>query len=121
TDTNSTNNSVTATTTYQATLPLLSINDVSKNEGNSGTTTFTFTVSLSTPAQAGGVTFDIATQDGTAKVSGNDYVAKSLAGQTIAAGDQTYTFDVTVNGDTLVEPDETFNVNVTNVSGASVS
>src|SRR5437016_10758413 len=40
--------------------PTLNINDVTMAEGNSGTTTFTFTVSLTQPAPAGGVTFDIA-------------------------------------------------------------
>ncbi len=100
-------------------LPSLSINDVSASEGNSGTTTFTFTVSLSAPAVAP-VTFDIATQDGTATVANNDYVAKSLTGQTIPTGQQTYTFDVTVNGDSLNEGSENFFVNVTNVAGATV-
>src|SRR5439155_11589393 len=99
--------------------PVLSINDVSANEGDSGPTTFTFTVSLTQPAQTGGVTFDIATADGSA-IAGSDYLARSLTGQTIPAGQQTYSFDVTVNGDTLVEPNETFLVNVTNVSGATV-
>ena len=51
---------------------------------------------------------------------GNDYVARTLTGQTIPQGQSSYTFDVTVNGDTLVENNETFFVNVTNVSGASV-
>jgi Tol biopolymer transport system component len=106
--------------------PSLSINDVSLNEGNSGTATFTFTVSLSQPAPAGGVTFDIATADGTAQddippTEDNDYVARSLTAQTIPAGQQTFTFDVIANGDTIVEPDETFFVNLSNVSGASVS
>src|SRR5262249_36153539 len=50
-----------------------------------------------------------------------DYVAKSLTGQTIPEGQQTYTFNVTVNGDTGVEPNETFFVNVTNVVGANVN
>ena len=73
--------------------PTLTINDVSLNEGNTGATTFTFTVSLSAPAPAGGVTFDIATADNTATVADNDYVAKSLTAQTIPAGNQTYQFD----------------------------
>jgi hypothetical protein len=101
--------------------PNLSINDVSLNEGNSGPTTFTFTVSLSSPAPAGGVTFDIATADNTATVADSDYVAKSLTTQTIAAGNQTYQFSVTANGDAAVEPDETFFVNVTNVAGANIT
>lgn len=100
--------------------PALSINDVSLNEGNSGTTTFSFTVSLSSPAGAGGVTFDIATADDTA-TSPSDFTAKSLTGQSIPAGGSTYTFDMLVNGDTAAEPDETFFVNVTNVTGADVT
>lgn len=119
------NDGTTSATSNQSTLtvsgPALSINDVSLNERNSGTTTFTFTVSLSQPAPSGGVKFDIATQDGTATVANNDYVARNLTNQTIAAGQQTYTFDVTVNGDVSIEPTETFFVNVSNVSGASVT
>jgi uncharacterized repeat protein (TIGR01451 family) len=97
--------------------PNLSINDVSLNEGNAGTTTFTFTVSLSAPAPAGGVTFDIATANSTATAP-SDYTAKSLTGQTIPAGSSTYTFDVLANGDVTPETDETFFVNVTNVTNA---
>ncbi|MFN2502151.1 MAG: choice-of-anchor D domain-containing protein, partial [Pyrinomonadaceae bacterium] len=97
----------------------LSINDVSLNEGNAGTSTFAFTVSLSSPAPAGGVTFDIATANNTA-AAGTDYVASTLTGQTIAAGSSSYTFNVTVNGDTAVEPNETFFVNISNVTGATV-
>jgi predicted extracellular nuclease len=98
--------------------PNLTINDVSLNEGNAGTTTFTFTVSLSAPAPAGGVTFDIATADGTATSSSGDYTQKSLTSQTIPAGSSTYTFDVLVNGDTAPESNETFFVNVTNITNA---
>ncbi len=104
----------------------LSVNDVTLAEGNAGTTTFTFTVSLSAPAGVGGVTFDVATADGTAQddtpaTEDNDYVANSLTGQSIPAGNSTYAFNVTVNGDTAVEPNETFFVNVTNVTGATVT
>jgi uncharacterized protein len=99
--------------------PNLTINDVSQNEGDAGTTTFTFTVSLSAPAGAGGVTFDIATADGTATTP-SDYAAKSLTSQTIPAGFSTYTFVVLVNGDTTPELDETFFVNVTNATNAIV-
>ncbi|MEA9808195.1 putative Ig domain-containing protein [Xanthomonas campestris pv. raphani] len=100
--------------------PTLSINDVSVNEGNAGTSNATFTVSLSQPAGAGGASFDIATADGSA-IAGVDYVASSLTGQTIPAGSSSATFTVLVNGDTLSEPNETFFVNVSNVSGAGVS
>jgi uncharacterized protein len=101
--------------------PSLTVNDVSASEGNSGTTSFDFTVSLSPAAGDGGVTFDIATAENTATVVDNDYVANSLTGQTIPAGSSTYTFSVLVNGDTTEEADETFFVNVTNVTGATVT
>jgi hypothetical protein len=100
--------------------PQLSIADVSQAEGTGGSTDFEFVVSLSTPAPAGGVTFDIATADNTATVADGDYVASSLTGQTIPAGSSTYTFSVTVGADADVESDETFFVNVTNVTGADV-
>lgn len=101
--------------------PSLSVNDVTQNEGNSGSTNFNFTVSLSAPAPAGGVVFDIATANNTATTANNDYVAKSLTSQTIPAGSSTYNFSVTVTGDAVVEPNETFFVNITNVTGATVS
>ena len=97
----------------------LSINDVSIGEGNSGTVTATFTVSLSSSSHAG-VSFDIATSDNTATTLDNDYVAHSETGVLIAPGDDSYTFDVTINGDTVLEADETFFVNVANATGALV-
>ncbi len=96
----------------------LSISNVSLAEGDSGTTTFSFTVSLTSPAPVGGVTFDIATADGTATVADNDYAADTVTGATIAEGDSTYTFDVLVFGDTALETDEIFYVNVSSVTGA---
>ncbi|MFS8415688.1 autotransporter domain-containing protein [Xanthomonas campestris] len=111
---------ITVNITITPSQPTLSINDVSVNEGNAGTSNATFTVSLSQPAGAGGASFDIATADGSA-IAGVDYVASSLTGQTIPAGSSSATFTVLVKGDTLSEPNETFFVNVSNVSGAGVS
>ena len=99
----------------------LNINDVSQAEGNSGTSTFTFTATLSTPAPAGGVTFNIATADSTATVGDNDYVANAVTGAEIAEGETIYTFDVTVNGDTNVEADEAFFVNLSDATGATIT
>ena len=50
-----------------------------------------------------------------------DNVAQSLTGQTIPTGSSTYGFNVTVNGDTTPEANQTFFVNVTNVTGATVA
>src|SRR3954447_20726890 len=53
----------------------MSINDVSQPEGNSGTTNFTFTVTLS-PVAADTETVHFATADGTATAP-SDYAAQS--------------------------------------------
>jgi hypothetical protein len=73
---------------------------------------------LSEPS-ASAVTYNIATANGTA-TAGTDYVASSLGTQTIAAGATSKTFVVSINGDATAEPNETFNVNVSNVTGAGV-
>jgi hypothetical protein len=99
--------------------PSISIADASVSEGNSGTKTLNFTVSLS-QAAAGTVSFDVATANGSA-TAGSDYVAAAQTGRTIAAGATSASFAVTINGDTAVEPNETFVVNLSNVSGATVA
>lgn len=96
--------------------PILSIDDVTVAEGDSGSVTASFTVRLSSPA-AGEVTFDIATADGTATVADSDYVAGAVTAS-IPAGQLTYTFDVTVNGDTNAESNESFSVSVSAIAGA---
>jgi predicted extracellular nuclease len=98
----------------------ISVGDATVTEGDSGTTTASFTVSLSAPAGPGGVTFDISTQDNSATTADNDYVAKTLLAQNIPSGQTSYTFDVTVNGDMSFEPNETFFVNLSNVTGATI-
>ncbi len=98
----------------------LSVSDASVTEGNSGAMIASFTVTISTAAH-GGVTFDIATADGTGDPPlDGDYVARALAAVVVPPGQTSFSFDVTVNGDTTVEPDETFAVHVTGVSGALV-
>ncbi len=97
----------------------ISINDVAQAEGDSGTPIFAFTISLSAPAPAGGVTLDVAVAPGTAS-AGIDYVTTGVTGITIAAGTMSTTVNITARGDTTVEPDETFFVNLTNVVGATV-
>lgn len=103
------------TATGAAPVPTLSINDVTMSEGNSGTTSFTFSVTLS----LGSATFDIATDDNTATLADNDYVANSANDVAITAGTP-YTFTVTVNGDTTYESNETFFVNLSDVQPGTV-
>lgn len=103
--------------------PSLTINDVSVLEGAAGTVTAVFTLSLSGPSGLT-VTVNAATANGTATtatgVGGSDYVATS-ATVTFAPGTTTRTFAVTVNGDTLNEPDETFLVNLTQPFNATLA
>jgi hypothetical protein len=65
------------------------------------------------------VTFNIATAYGTA-LAGSDYVARALANQSIPAGMLSKVFDVTLNGDTAVEANETFTVNLSASTGVSI-
>ena len=97
----------------------ISVNNVSKNEGNSGTTTYNFVVTTTAAPGAETVTFDISTVDGTA-LAGSDYVPLTVIGQTISGASTTFNFDVVVNGDTTFEPTETFSVELTNISGATL-
>ena len=105
-------------------VPSLSIDNVSVMEGNSGTVNATFTVTAST-ADHTGIRFDIETADGTgvsaATAGDGDYLPRQETEQLIAAGTTSYTFTVVVNGDTNVEFDETFIVNLTGVNGATVA
>ena len=98
--------------------PTLSVNDVTVTEGNAGTTTATFTVSLSS-VSANPVTFDWATAPGSA-TAGTDYVAAS-GSRTIAAGSTTATFTVTVNGDTVDEANETYGITLSNPGNATIA
>jgi hypothetical protein len=97
----------------------LSIDDVSVTEGNAGTTIATFTVTLS-PISGQTVTVDFATADGTATTADNDYVATSGT-LTFTPGTATQPIPVTVNGDTNLEPDETFLVNLSNPVNATIT
>ena len=101
-----------------AAVPTLSINNVSANEGNSGTTPFVFTVTLSA-ASASTVTVSYATGGGTA-TAGSDYVATSGT-LTFNPGVTTQTITVNVNGDTTVEPNETFFVNLGAPANATIA
>jgi subtilisin family serine protease len=100
--------------------PTLSIGDVTLAEGDSGTKVATFTVSLS-QAAATAVSYMIWTSDGTATTADADYVMNSNASGSIPAGMTSKTFTVTINGDTAIEPNETFTVFVAQVTGASIT
>jgi hypothetical protein len=98
--------------------PGLSISDASVTEGNAGPVSAVFTVTLSA-ASGRVVTVTYATADGSA-TAGTDY--NSAGGTlTFAPGETTRTLTVTVNGDTLDEPNETFFVNLSNAVNAAIA
>lgn len=96
----------------------LSIADVSLAEGNSGTKNLTFTVSLSKADRSKTITANFNTADGTAG-AGSDYTAASGT-VTIAAGKTTTILNVAIAGDTAVELNETFFVNLSNPVNAVI-
>ncbi|MGI8810033.1 MAG: Calx-beta domain-containing protein [Acidimicrobiales bacterium] len=100
--------------------PTLAINDVSVTEGNSSTKVATFTVTRSGATTAAS-SVSAATINGSA-IAPDDYVTLTPTTVQFPAGDTTpKTVSVTVNGDTTVEPDETFSVKLTAPSGATIS
>jgi hypothetical protein len=97
--------------------PQITISDRTAGEGNAGTTAFTFTVTLSA-ASTQPVTVSYATANGTA---GNaDYTAASGT-VTFPAGDTSETITINVTSDTVVEPDETFFVNLSGPTNATIA
>lgn len=98
--------------------PALRIGDVTVTEGNTGTRSATFTVTLSA-ASGEVVTVDYATANGTA-AAGSDYAARSGT-LTFAPGETSKTVSVSVYGDRRGEADETFAVNLTGPTGATIS
>jgi len=98
--------------------PTLSINDVSITEGESGTTTLTFKVTLSAASNLT-VTANFATADNTAN-AGVDYQA-ATGSLTFNPGDTTKTVSVTLVGDITNEADETFFLNISDPTNATTS
>lgn len=97
----------------EVTPPAISIGNVSQAEGNSGTTPFHFQVTLSAPS-AQTVTVNYATADGTATAP-SDYASASGV-VTFTPGQTSQQVTVNVVGDTNVEPNETFTVNLSSPS-----
>ncbi len=90
--------------------PTVSVGDASAAEGDSDSTTLTFTVTLSEPAGQP-VTVSYSTANGTATAAGADYTP-TVGTLTFAAGETVKTVSVAVTGDTMVELDEQFTLNL---------
>jgi hypothetical protein len=101
-----------------AAAPTISIGDVSQAEGNSGSSTASFTVTLS-EMSATPVTVSYATENGTATAP-SDYTS-ATGTATVPANTLTTSIPVTINGDTLSEANETFKVNLSNPMGGTIA
>ena len=96
------------------TTPSLRIGDAAVDEGG-GTAVFTVTANAES---SGTMTVEYATADDSA-TAGDDYTSTSGT-LTLTAGQRTATIEVTVIDDTDEEPDETFEVRLTNPAGATI-
>jgi hypothetical protein len=100
-------------------LPALSIADAAAvTEGNSGTTSASFGVSLS-PASGRAVSVQFATASSSA-TAGSDF-STSTGTLNFAAGDTAKTVTVPVIGDTVAESTESFFVDLSAANGATIS
>ncbi len=96
------------------------IENVTLAEGNSGTTNYTFNVTLNAAVDSA-VSVDFASADDTAMSS--DYTAKNGTLNFTGTANETKSVTIAVAGDRLIEPDEQFFVNLSNknVYGRNVS
>lgn len=98
--------------------PSMTIGDRTVTEGNTGTRTATLTVTLSA-ASTQTITVAWTTANGTA-AAGSDYQAASGT-LMIPAGQTTGTITILVTGDRLGEPIETFTVNLSSPTNATIA
>jgi hypothetical protein len=106
------------TTPPPVTLPTISVSDASVTEGDEGSQDVSLSITLSAAA-VDTVTVDYATVDGTA-VADQDYLG--VSGTLIfASGETVKTVTIPVLGDTLVESDETFTLQLSNLTGATLA
>ncbi len=97
--------------------PVVTINDVSQAEGNAGLTPYVFTLTR-TGDLSGTSTVQFATAFGNAVTSAEDLDAQSGV-VTFTPGQATQTITINVKGDTKVEQDNLFFVNLTSPTNAT--
>ena len=111
---------VSVTVTDDDGAPTLNIDSPSVTEGDGGTATMTFTVTLA-PASGRPVSVDYADAATGTATSGDDYAVITNGTLNFAAGDKKKTVAVTVNGDTTDEPNETVVLRLSSPSNAMLT
>ena len=108
----------TVTITDNDAQPTIRIASASQIEGNSGTNNYAFNVTLSNPS-VGIVTVNYSTADGTATAISDYTAATGII--TFNPDETSKTINLTAKGDTTLELDETFTVNLSNATGGTIS
>ena len=99
--------------------PTVSIDNLSQQEGQSGSTPYLFTASLSNPSSET-ITVNYTTGDGSATLTNGDYAVASGT-LTFSPNSLSQTITIQANGDSIFEPDENFFVNLNAATNATVS
>ncbi|GCA78394.1 Calx-beta domain-containing protein [Microcystis aeruginosa] len=96
---------------------------LSQNEGNTGTTAFTFTVTRSGNITGSSSASWAVTGSGTNQANATDFVGGTLPSGTVnfAANETSKTITVNVSGDTTVESDEGFTVTLSSPTNATIT
>ncbi|HEY1173418.1 MAG TPA: Calx-beta domain-containing protein [Verrucomicrobiae bacterium] len=106
-----------ATITDNDVAPAVNVADASVAEGDAGTASLTFNVTLSNPS-ASAVTVNYATANGTATTADSDYAATSGV-LTFTPGEVQASVTVLVNGDLAEEANETFTLSLSGAVNAT--
>jgi hypothetical protein len=110
-------------TTVALTTLSIAATDAIKNEGNAGTTPFTFTVTRSGDT-SGATTVNYAvTGSGANPANADDFTGNVLPGGSVsfAANETSKVISIPVRGDTIVEPNEGFTVTLSGPVGATIT
>ncbi len=91
------------------------------DEGNTSDTNLTFFIQLDTNTTEDNVTVQYRTVNGSAEVIDNDYQEIPLQTVTFNAGEYLKEFSVTIKGDTNIEPNESFYIELLNPNGLTLS
>ncbi|KPJ75099.1 MAG: hypothetical protein AMJ54_15860, partial [Deltaproteobacteria bacterium SG8_13] len=110
----------TASVTFEV-VPEIRIDDVTLTEGNAGTVLFEFRVSIDKAHPGEDISVDYLTSDISATTGDNDYLPANGTLVFPAGSTASQVVQVTVNGDTTIELDETFRVTLSNPKYATIA
>ncbi len=100
-------------------IPTVSIANANVPEGNSGTSTLSFPITITNPNNAA-ISLTANTTNGTA-IASTDYTALTNYNFTIPANTSSYLLNTTVIGNTVYENDKTFTITLSNPTNATIT